>query len=477
MPEDVYPRISKKLLRFNVSINTAQINQVLHEGKTFVVAPVVILTEGVHNGSAGSILHTATELQKHVQTWNDVPLVVMHPSDDEGGISACSPQVLEDSGVGRLYNVEYRAENPALIAELWIDRDKANRISPQTLQELYAGKLEVSTGMFHDINEMPGEFNGEKYEGVAIDYRPDHLALLPGEVGACSWDDGCGAPRTNQENIPELFKRLAQYKLSFRDIGQKLQVLIDGLDGDKAFHYIEEIYDNEFIYTRSKEGEGETHYRRAYMKEEDDNIVLGEKITEVKREIKWVPIDGPNNNQGEVMTKEERIKALIDCSLNSYTEEDVPILNEFSEEQLEMLERFLPEGEPNTNQQQEPCGDGDNISTNQQDVSIGQPVQQTMNVNDYLQHMPDEMAEMIRDNLDEAAQRKEQLVQHIGQSQGNAFSTEELRAMNIKQLKKIAALIPTPVDYSLQGGPEPVNNEPEIEHMYEPPNIYDGGLQ
>ena len=60
--------------------------------------------------------------------------------------------------------------------------------------------IEVSTGYFADKLDESGEFEGEEYDGVQINLRPDHLAILPNTIGACSVDDGCGFPRTNADS-------------------------------------------------------------------------------------------------------------------------------------------------------------------------------------------------------------------------------------------------------------------------------------
>jgi hypothetical protein len=41
-------------------------------------------------------------------------------------------------------------------------------------------------------------FNGVKYEGIARNLRPDHLAILPDDKGACSLEDGCGVNNTSK---------------------------------------------------------------------------------------------------------------------------------------------------------------------------------------------------------------------------------------------------------------------------------------
>jgi hypothetical protein len=55
--------------------------------------------------------------------------------------------------------------------------------------------LEVSTGLFTDNIPTMGIFNGREFFGIATNHKPDHLAVLPDQIGACSIADGCGLNR------------------------------------------------------------------------------------------------------------------------------------------------------------------------------------------------------------------------------------------------------------------------------------------
>ena len=66
------------------------------QGREYLVAPVIILVEGVHNGSGGPALYTAEELSNHPSRWDGVPVVVDHPYYNDGTpASANSPEVIE----------------------------------------------------------------------------------------------------------------------------------------------------------------------------------------------------------------------------------------------------------------------------------------------------------------------------------------------------------------------------------------------
>ncbi|HUM44238.1 MAG TPA: DUF2213 domain-containing protein, partial [Fervidobacterium sp.] len=162
-----------------------------HEGEKHLVVPVVMMVEGVHNGSHGPLFHPATELGKFPEVWNGIPVIVSHPQKNGVYVSANSPDIVDEQVIGRVYNT--RMEDGKLKAEVWINENKAIKVHPEILGYLHEGKpINVSVGVFTEDELTPGEWNGEKYIGIAKNHRPDHLALLPNEKGACSLEDGCG---------------------------------------------------------------------------------------------------------------------------------------------------------------------------------------------------------------------------------------------------------------------------------------------
>lgn len=174
--------------------NTLMRTKIL-EGRKHLVLPVVMMVEGVHNGSHGRLLHLSEELGKFPGSWDGIPVMVGHPQKDGQNISANSPDVIERS-VGRVYNTQMVGGK--LKAEVWVDEQKIQSISPEAMEYIRKGSpLEVSVGVFTDEQLENGDWKGEAYVAVAKNHRPDHLALLPGDRGACSWDDGCGI-RTNK---------------------------------------------------------------------------------------------------------------------------------------------------------------------------------------------------------------------------------------------------------------------------------------
>lgn len=181
------------------TIQTNEIRRLAHNGAEHVVVPVVMIVDGVMNGA----LVTHEEYGKLVETWNDKPVTIGHPQVNGEHVSAGSPDIIEKSSMGRIYNA--RVDGDKLIGEIWVDAAKADRIGrTELLAALESGNtVEVSTGYFSAAEDKQGEHNGKMYTCIHRDLVPDHLAVLPNEIGACSVADGCGTR-------PNVFTRIAQ---------------------------------------------------------------------------------------------------------------------------------------------------------------------------------------------------------------------------------------------------------------------------
>lgn len=167
-------------------------------GRKHLVVPVVALVAGVVNG----MLVEADELRKFADAWNGRPIPIRHPQSGGDYVSANSPEIIERQVVGQFFNAHI-VDGHKLVGDLWLDIAKCEALGGDalaTLRRLEAGQpVEVSTAYFADVNPTIGNHNGQPYTGIQRNLRPDHLALLPDDVGACSWKDGCGAPRVNSK--------------------------------------------------------------------------------------------------------------------------------------------------------------------------------------------------------------------------------------------------------------------------------------
>lgn len=180
------PEFSGHSIILNFSGKT---RRTIYENEDTIVVPLVMLREAVVNGAYVA----ANELI--AESWNGVPVTIQHPFENGEFVSANDPVVLAKALIGRIFNAS--VTDAKLKAEAWINVAKAESIFAGIIDWLESGQpMDVSTGYFSRFEKTSGVYNGKNYKLAHHDIKPDHLALLPNETGACSWADGCGV-RTN----------------------------------------------------------------------------------------------------------------------------------------------------------------------------------------------------------------------------------------------------------------------------------------
>lgn len=197
------------------------------EGRRHIVVPVVMARSDVPmNGG----LIPPEELVPFA--WNGVPVTVGHPERNGSHIEANSPEVLQEWAVGRIFNAYL--DGVKLKAEAWIDVQKAEKVHPGLLKMLQSGaKIDVSTGYFCDAEPAAGRVNGRAYQELHRNLRPEHLALLPNEEGACNFADGCGV-RTNSQQRRKVAMKLNAALKAFREATDSLEKAVSKLALDSG---------------------------------------------------------------------------------------------------------------------------------------------------------------------------------------------------------------------------------------------------
>ena len=159
-------------------------------GREYLVVPVVAIKEGVWNRE----LVTAQEIAAGFGSWNGRPIMRSPPLDENGQYVAAN--VHGGKVAGRLFNVNF-IDNK-LKGEMWLELATQSASAMEAIKRLDGGmRVEVSTAYWRDVENASGIFNGVRYDAIAHNLKPDHLAILLGSTGACSWAKGCGAPRVN----------------------------------------------------------------------------------------------------------------------------------------------------------------------------------------------------------------------------------------------------------------------------------------
>lgn len=202
------PNTTQQLRTLSATVaDVDAIRQDTYGGRAYTVVPVVALVEGVLQGmnAAEPELALASEFGRFPAGWNGRPLVLTHPvvEDEDGNtipVSANAPAVLEQYYMGMIFNTYL--DDGKLKMEAWFDNELiANKGGDfeSTLERICSGDemIEVSTGLYTNVVSAKGTYNGQKYAGKWSGCVPDHLAILPNSIGACSVEGGCGIPRLN----------------------------------------------------------------------------------------------------------------------------------------------------------------------------------------------------------------------------------------------------------------------------------------
>ena len=164
------------------TVFTAYVSQPWTIENGYLKSPVTIAVEGVHFGSMGPIYWAAHILEQSIPLWEGVPVVINHPMVNGQYVSVIETP---NESIGIVTRPYYDPVKKALKAEIEIP---ANHPKAGEIQQT----REVSMGIFSTERYEAGQWNGESYHACALRMEPDHLAILPNEKGACSWEKGCG---------------------------------------------------------------------------------------------------------------------------------------------------------------------------------------------------------------------------------------------------------------------------------------------
>ena len=319
-------------------------------GHKHLVVPVVALVEMVLQSSTSENpeLALAEEFGANPLSWNGRPVVVNHPEIDGEKVSASLPQIVDKEKIGEIYNTTL--DDKKLKLEAWIDLERAENLGGtiyETVQRLQKGEeiIEVSTGLFSNVEDKSGKFNEEDYQGIWRNVVPDHLAILSEGTGACSIEDGCGVPRSNaaaacacdDDGSKSLFAKVKDKWNMFRIAGTGMtdkakrnflsQAIRDKLDSNWV--WLMAVYEDTVVF-ETDDGLFELGYSMS-----DDSVTFSdEEPTAVVAQVDFVPPLTVNNGGNIAMDKDKFIDKLIANQGNKFEENDKEWLGKLDEENL-----------------------------------------------------------------------------------------------------------------------------------------------
>lgn len=464
------------------------------EDREHTVIPMVMLTEGVHNGSTGALLYTAEEMQKTPEVWNHKPIVVYHPELNGQGISACDPAVVNSRKVGVMMNTSWDAKGKRLKSEAWIEKPRAEKIDNRIFEAVDKKEMmEISTGLFSDLEQAPGEVNGVDYIGIVRNIRPDHLALLPDKIGACSIAKGAGLLRNeiSKGKMPgaELLKRITAFlgmtdnEMSFEStrglIQTALNTKLNISDSSTNWVWVEAVYSNFFVYR--KDGK---LFRLGYEASDTGVTLSDEKPVEVVQQVEYRTVQGAKfiGNQdhlkedNDTMNKKVQMIAAILAANCGWT--DQKALEALSEKQVESIHNGFTKSAPTNNDAAEKknlvdsiivnnsygWGEGDRLALMMFDneklakLKITAPANAPapvanekvapatapVTLETWLGAAPAEIAGVVRGLLRNETTEKAELIEKIIANKATPFKKDELMTLSIGNLRGIASISAIP---------------------------------
>ena len=418
-------------------------------GKEYISVPAVIMVEGVHHGSQGKVLHTAEYLSVNVEDWDDIPVTITHPMKGGNyvGVAEC-PEYITG-------HTTHTVWEDGLKTELVLDVNELSKISPKTLKSLQANEpIEVSIGAFSENIEEKGTFKGEDYDAKTVSYIPDHVAILPDDIGACSYVDGCGIrvyqkgeKNMNKEKLTEAREIVRDNRFTLETYKDKpiglARNYVNGLETDEYYFWLLDVTENSLVYEKSnKNGENKT---KTYMREftiDGDQLVVSDEEIEVVGEFVYKKVgekeeeeeatDTGKEEEDEATEKEEdkekekkpqtnrcceqKVVELIANKQLSLSREDKDWLSQLTEEQLQAI---TPR------------------SLNVDKESVKSHISMYKSMEDIVSLLPDVHAKAVQEGLDLLKEERTNLIKEIQANTHNAWGDEELNAMETSFLKKL----------------------------------------
>mgnify|MGYP001599213005 CR=1 FL=1 len=423
-------RGDKKTTKNNTTINKYTLRKETLNGRAYLVAPVVLITEGVHNGSDGAIYYPFEELSRYPEAWNGRYVPVDHPNENGIDVSVNSPIAIEKWTIGQIFNCKVDEVRKALVAEIWIDEKKTKAIAQNVLDILNSGTpLEVSTGLFFDAVQTPGKWNNEEYVKIAINIQPDHLAVLPGKVGACSWKDGCGVRNKSTTNLDEI---------SHKELRNKIEGLIHPQNqiGISQDIFLESVFDTYFIWSKRQNGE-EKLYRQEYSVAADGKISLEGEGQEVAIQILYNPVNNKKGGEKRMPNKKEDVDFILNVKQMEMTEADREFVANMEEKRFATLKTYAEKFAG--------CKSCNGVEEKKEPVN-------PPTFDEMVANAAPEIKEMILNGVEMAKKKKSDLVNVIKANKKNRFSDVVLNSKPIAELEAIVDLMGVEVDFSLQAG-------------------------
>lgn len=294
--------MSKIRVNMRAKVDNAAIRHEVRNGREHIVVPSFTLPDNIiMNG----IQYPRDEVDKSYKGLEGTLAPLGHPVVDGKFVLANTAEALATHYVGA-YNLNVERSGDRIYLEKWIDVEKAQESEggKAILEAIDEGKpIHTSVAMVADQVSLPTPLlvNGKKASWKAVNIRMDHDAILLGEPGAATPEDGvgmlvnsaiggemplyvCDVPMVNAAAI------LTDSFCARRDmLDIAIREKFGAATGPDNWAYVVDFDDKKVIYS-SKAGMHAVSY--SY---EDGNPILGDDQQKVTTRLNYLAVNGENS--------------------------------------------------------------------------------------------------------------------------------------------------------------------------------------
>lgn len=253
-----------------VAVNAASIRREQHNGREHIVVPSFTLPdEVVMNGG----LYPHDEIEKSYATLEGSLAPLGHPQVNGEYVSAQQPDAINSYHVGA-WNRNVKRVGNRISVEKIIDVEFAKNTEGgrKLLDAINKGEpIHTSTGIFLEREMTP---NADGHEWIARNMNFDHDAILIGEIGAATPEDGVGMMVNKTFVINSAIPVVNEDALD-DSYGEKLAILSEAVKERFAttdsYAYVQDFDDRALVYCTP-----EGTYTIDYHYEGDNPILTGE---------------------------------------------------------------------------------------------------------------------------------------------------------------------------------------------------------
>lgn len=319
------------LVNVSAKVNNDAIRHITHNGRPHIVVPSYTLPDDViMNGG----LYEKDEIAKSYKSLEGTLSPVGHPVVDGKHVKANVAEAINAHHVG-VWNKNVEQVDGRVYLEKWVDVQKAeeSQLGRELLDAINKGDpIHTSTGIIMK-REMVANGNGFKWK--ARDMRFDHDAILFGEPGAATPEDGVGMMVNSADgemlviNSVSPVVNAAVLKVSYNQLRERISASVrERFSTNDSYAWVSDFDDSTVVYETNK-----GMMSIGYTMDGENAILEGEPVEVVAR-TEFVVKDAPlalfknsvecnpdskkNPTPSEPPMDEAQLKAIIESAVKPF---------------------------------------------------------------------------------------------------------------------------------------------------------------